>query len=128
MTALSKPDHPYEQNERNDLNFCKCGKAKTLHMTKTNTEVVEELKKWMQKEIVWDYDTTYGAFLEEKEVEEALIKRDQAKDTQATEMMREVMKHIDSERDLSSAKRYWFQKGIKTIAQKYGIDLNSDKK
>lgn len=34
MTALLTPNHSYQQNTLNDLDFCECGKAKRLHNNK----------------------------------------------------------------------------------------------
>jgi hypothetical protein len=31
MVAILPPDHPYEQNELNELPFCKCGVHKNQH-------------------------------------------------------------------------------------------------
>lgn len=53
MVAILPPEHKYEQNEHNDLPFCKCGVAKKLHMPpKTNEEWVEEFETFMTSLVI----------------------------------------------------------------------------
>jgi len=84
-------------------------------MTKTNTEVVEEFKEnWRE------------GFAPE-DIQIWLLKALQDKDTQAEEMLRVIDEIVVQEEGAGIS--YGYAKRIQeTIAQKYGIDFNSDKK
>ena len=86
-------------------------------MTKTNTEVVLSLLT-TTAHLMANRPHAFG-----EEMKEELLKALQAKDTQAEEMMGEVMEiectWEEDEHDV-------IMKEVETIAQKYGI--NSDKK
>lgn len=89
MTALSKPDHPYEQNEHNDLEFCKCGKAKSLHITKMNLEQIKDEARDKLLPLLGD-DFQFGFW-------EAL---DQVIDTTHQAVIEEVVKTIEAQNRL----------------------------
>ena len=103
-------------------------------MTKTNTEVVEEL---MEHRTYFDTVEGKQGFILSERVKFYLHEQLQAKDTQAEEMMREVMRGLNTDINVASqfkgsSTEYAIghlkavRNDIKTIAQKYGI--NSDKK
>jgi hypothetical protein len=86
---------------------------------KTNTEVVEEFdnltdKTWLTSKDIGTVKHQQTAWLTE-----AL----QAKDTQAEEMMRDVLEELKEDDHLDDGIQ-----SIYRVAKKYGIDLNSDKK
>lgn len=45
----------------------------------------------------------------------------QAERQKREEMVEEILKTVSVERDLTPTKKYWFIKGIKSVAKKYGI-------
>ena len=99
---------------------------------KTNTEVVEEFKMFGihayispandETEIMPIEDFFHGRVENENGdtviLKDWFLKQLQAKDTQAEEMIKEIL----------NGEPYIYHADIETIAQKYGVDLNSDKK
>jgi hypothetical protein len=88
---------------------------------KTNTEVVEEFDNLTDKTWLTSKDMGTVKHQQTAWLTQAL----QAKDTQAEEMMREVLRGNKSP---LTASDYVNTGHIRQTAQKYGIDLNSYKK
>jgi hypothetical protein len=98
---------------------------------KTNTEVVEEFGVQFDLLGLKAPKGKSMQGLDRELLKDYFRKALQDKDTQAEEMMRSVVAlanenkwHIASHRAIDEAK---FLQGFKTIAQKYGIDLNIKK-